>query len=34
MTKAGMQHEGRLRHHVIKWGKYQYLEVHSVLHGD
>jgi RimJ/RimL family protein N-acetyltransferase len=31
MQKAGMQHEGRLRHHVKKWGEFNDLEVYSLL---
>ncbi len=31
MQKAGMKHEGRLRHHIKKWGKSEDLEMYSIL---
>ena len=31
MQKAGMKYEGRLRHHVMKWGEFNDLEVYSLL---
>ena len=31
MQKAGMKFEGRLRHHVKKWGEFYDLEVYSLL---
>jgi RimJ/RimL family protein N-acetyltransferase len=31
LQKAGMAHEGRLRRHVKKWGKYEDLEVYGTL---
>jgi len=34
MHKAGMRHEGPLRHHSIKWGTIDDMEVYGVLRGD
>ncbi len=31
MLKAGMKHEGRLRHHIKKWGEFEDLEMYSLL---
>lgn len=31
MQKAGMEYEGRLRHHVKKWGEFKDLEIYSSL---
>ncbi|MES0343707.1 MAG: GNAT family N-acetyltransferase [Anaerolineales bacterium] len=31
MQKAGMEHEGRLRHHIKKWGEFEDLEMYSIL---
>lgn len=31
MEKLGMQHEGILRHHVLKWGVFEDLAVYAVL---
>lgn len=31
MQKAGMKHEGRLRHHIKKWGEFEDLEMYSIL---
>ena len=31
MEKLGMSHEGRLRHHVQKWGRFEDLEIRGIL---
>jgi len=31
MQKAGMRHEGRLRHHIVKWGVYEDVDVYGIL---
>jgi RimJ/RimL family protein N-acetyltransferase len=31
MLKAGMKYEGRLRHHIKKWGEFVDLEMYSIL---
>lgn len=31
MLKAGMKYEGRLRHHIKKWGEFEDLEMYSIL---
>ncbi len=31
MQKAGMKYEGRLRHHIKKWGEFEDLEMYSIL---
>lgn len=31
MQKAGMRHEGRLRHHILKWGVYEDIDVYGIL---
>ena len=31
MEKIGMQHEGRLRRHVKKWGRFEDLEIYGIL---
>lgn len=34
MQKLGMQHEGRRRQHVQKWGAFEDLELYGVLRGE
>jgi ribosomal-protein-alanine N-acetyltransferase len=34
MMKLGMAHEGRLREHVPKWGKFEDLEVYGILKSE
>ncbi|MEA1976305.1 MAG: GNAT family N-acetyltransferase, partial [Chloroflexota bacterium] len=34
MQKAGMKHEGRLRHHIKKWGEFEHLEMYSILRSN
>jgi RimJ/RimL family protein N-acetyltransferase len=34
MQKAGMKHEGRLRHHVKKWGEFEDLEMYAILRSN
>ncbi len=34
MQKAGMKHEGRLRHHIKKWGEFEDLEMYSILRSN
>ncbi len=34
MQKAGMKYEGRLRHHVKKWGEFVDLEMYSILRSN
>ncbi|HEY44041.1 MAG TPA: GNAT family N-acetyltransferase [Anaerolineae bacterium] len=31
MEKIGMKHEGRLRNHIKKWGRFEDLEVYGIL---
>jgi len=31
LQKIGMQHEGRLRHHIRKWGKFEDIEMYGIL---
>jgi [ribosomal protein S5]-alanine N-acetyltransferase len=34
LRKIGMKHEGRLRHHIVKWGQYLDLELYAMLESD
>ncbi len=34
MQKAGMKHEGRLRHHIKKWGEFEDLEMYAILRSN
>jgi len=34
MLKAGMKYEGRLRHHIKKWGEFEDLEMYSILRSN
>lgn len=34
MQKAGMKHEGRLRHHIKKWGEFEDLEMYAILRSE
>ena len=34
MQKAGMKYEGRLRHHIKKWGEFEDLEMYSILRSN
>jgi RimJ/RimL family protein N-acetyltransferase len=31
MEKIGMLHEGKLRRHIKKWGRYEDLEIFGIL---
>ena len=31
LQKIGMQHEGCLRHHIRKWGKFEDMEMYGIL---
>lgn len=34
MRKIGMSHEGMLRQDTIKWGRFEDLEIYSILHSE
>jgi RimJ/RimL family protein N-acetyltransferase len=34
MQKAGMRHEGTLRHHMMKWDEYVDCEVYGIIAAD
>ncbi len=34
MRKLGMTHEGRMREHVLKWDRFETLEVYGILEGE
>ena len=31
LQKIGMQHEGHLRQHILKWGKYEDIDMYGIL---
>jgi RimJ/RimL family protein N-acetyltransferase len=34
LTKIGMRHEGTLRQHVVKWDKFEDIELYGILKSD
>ena len=34
LNKLGMRHEGCLRHHVLKWGRFIDLEMYGILRSE
>ncbi len=34
MEKIGMQHEGKLRNHMKKWGKFEDIEIYGILKSE
>ena len=34
LEKVGMRHEGRLRHHICKWGEFHDLEMYGMVNPE